>query len=161
MTNDELAGTDDWLPPHSHEPNPSSPTGDPSISIVDGENTFSLHPEDLGNHPQILVDNCYILSTGHGTSGPFTFGGVTLAGLLAHFHPGSWQAVHVISADNFQTRLYPAEVSAAADRPVLLALSVDGRPLSRDEGLVRLIVPQEKDDALRQVKWVREIRIIR
>jgi hypothetical protein len=35
-----------------------------------------------------------------------------------------------------------------------LALACDGKPLTRTQGLVRLIVPQEDDDALRQVKWV-------
>ena len=42
----------------------------------------------------------------------------------------------------------------------LLALEIDGRPLSRAQGLVRLVVPGETDDALRQVKWVSEIRVV-
>jgi hypothetical protein len=35
----------------------------------------------------------------------------------------------------------------------------DGQKLTRRQGLVRLIVPREKDDALRQVKWVGRIVI--
>ena len=35
----------------------------------------------------------------------------------------------------------------------------DGQPLTRDAGLVRLIVPSETDDALRQVKWISHIEV--
>ncbi|MCB0075748.1 MAG: molybdopterin-dependent oxidoreductase [Caldilineaceae bacterium] len=42
-------------------------------------------------------------------------------------------------------------------RPSLLAITLDGQPLTREQGLVRLIVPTETDDALKQVKWVAEI----
>jgi len=36
---------------------------------------------------------------------------------------------------------------------------MDGATLTRAQGLVRLIVPSETDDALRQVKWVGRIEI--
>ena len=42
----------------------------------------------------------------------------------------------------------------------VLAYALDGQLLSRAQGLVRLIVPSERDDALRQVKWVREVRVV-
>jgi hypothetical protein len=41
----------------------------------------------------------------------------------------------------------------------LLATARDGIPLTRADGLVRLIDPRETNDALRQVKWVAEIVI--
>ncbi len=101
-----------------------------------------------------------IVSTGHGTSGPFAFTGVALSRLIAHFYSGDWQAVAVISADGFGTRLYRAEIDALpAARPALLAYAIDGRPLTRAHGLLRLIEPNETDDALRQVKWVARIEI--
>jgi hypothetical protein len=32
--------------------------------------------------------------------------------------------------------------------------------MTRKQGLVRLVVPTETDDALRQVKWIAEIRVV-
>ena len=43
---------------------------------------------------------------------------------------------------------------------MLLAYTLDGAPLTREQGLVRLIVPSEIDDALRQVKWLAMITIV-
>jgi hypothetical protein len=37
---------------------------------------------------------------------------------------------------------------------------MEGQPLTREQGLVRMIVPSERDDALRQVKWVGKIVIV-
>ncbi|MEZ4676314.1 MAG: hypothetical protein R2932_18990 [Caldilineaceae bacterium] len=38
-----------------------------------------------------------------------------------------------------------------------MALTLDRQPLTREQGLIRLVVPTERDDALKQVKWVAEI----
>ena len=65
----------------------------------------------------------------------------------------------VMSADGFGARVSADELRRETARPILLALAANGRPLSRADGLVRLIVPGETDDALRQVKWVSEIRL--
>jgi hypothetical protein len=76
--------------------------------------------------------------------------------------PG-WQHVDVVSADGFGTRLLPAHLAGsdaeAEAPPIVLALRRDGEPLTRAQGLVRLIVPSERDDALRQVKWVARVEI--
>ena len=40
-----------------------------------------------------------------------------------------------------------------------LGLGIAG-PWSGAEGLVRLIVPTETDEALRQIKWVAEVRLL-
>jgi DMSO/TMAO reductase YedYZ molybdopterin-dependent catalytic subunit len=122
-----------------------------------------LTPEFLATFPCVEVSDCFIVSTGHGVSGPFTFGGVALSELLATLLPAglTWRYVDVVSGDGFGARLTPMELRAAADgRPVLLALTRDGAPLTRDAGLVRLIVPGEKDDALKQVKWVARIEVV-
>jgi hypothetical protein len=77
---------------------------------------------------------------------------------LTVFCPAGWSEVEVISADGFGNRVTAGELVAPHPAgPILLADEVDGRPLGRHEGLVRLIVPNEKDDALRQVKWVGRI----
>jgi DMSO/TMAO reductase YedYZ molybdopterin-dependent catalytic subunit len=66
----------------------------------------------------------------------------------------------VISADGFGNRIFAEELgNVEGQRPMLLATTVDGRPMTRAQGLVRLIVPSETDDALRQVKWIARIEI--
>ena len=97
---------------------------------------------------------------------------------------GAWRYIDLVSADGFGTRVTPADLSGegsaahmadasaavgeittgdaahVGDRPILLAYTLDGAPLTREQGLVRLIVPSETDDALRQVKWLATIRIV-
>ena len=68
--------------------------------------------------------------------------------------------MEVVSGDGFGTRALRTELTEPTPRPILLAHTLDGQPLTRADGLVRLIVPSETDDALRQVKWVAQVRII-
>jgi DMSO/TMAO reductase YedYZ molybdopterin-dependent catalytic subunit len=147
----------DFVPPHRHDPNPVPPSDDPTFTFQrpDGS-AVRLTVADLQALPAVAVPDCYIVSTGHGTSGPFTFGGVLLRDLLAAHLTAetTWSAVVVLSGDGFGTRLSADEVQR---EPILLAYAVDGRPLTRQEGLVRLIVPGETDDALKQVKWVERV----
>ncbi len=153
----------DPLRPHAHDPNPTPPSADPSFDLIIGETTHTLTMTDLQRRPLQTVDDCFIVSTGHGTSGPFSFGGVSLLSLLVDFAQPTLPeqgSVTVLSADSFGTRLTLGELRAATSRPPLLATFIDGRPLRRAEGLVRLIVPNEKDDALRQVKWVARIVLV-
>jgi hypothetical protein len=117
---------------------------------------------DLDALPQKQVANCYIVSTGHGTSGPFTFTGVSLLDFVqAQVEEGVvWSTVEVISADSFGTRIQADELRQPHPAgPILLGTGLEGRPMTRAEGLVRLIVPSELDDALRQVKWVGQIKV--
>jgi hypothetical protein len=151
----------DPLQPHSHEPNPHPPNLDPAFRLtVPGGVDWQITPADLATLPQTAVADCYIVSTGHGTSGPFTFGGVTLADLVAAYFNGSWLRAEIVSADGFGNRVLAKEVQpASSEPPILVATHIDARPMTREEGLVRLIVPGERDDALRQVKWISVIRI--
>jgi DMSO/TMAO reductase YedYZ molybdopterin-dependent catalytic subunit len=137
------------------------PEGDGSFLLIDGTGQQRYTPDSLKHLPQTHVNECYIVSTGHGTSGPFTFGGVRLADFLAVATSGhSIDFVDVVGADGFGTRLLRAEIEdAAPERSPLLALTLDGLPLTRAGGLVRLIVPGEHDDALKQVKWVERIAL--
>ena len=157
------AGEPDWLHGHPHEPNPAPPSPDATFTVrVDApapQAFQSLWPvADLHALPATTVSDCYIVSTGHGTSGPFTFGGVRLLDFIAHLGIPAWQQVDVISADGFGTRLTRAELRQdPPHHPSLLVYQRNGQSLRREEGLVRLIVPTEKDDALKQVKWVAEI----
>lgn len=151
----------EWVHGHPHEPNPAPPSTDATITLTlpDGQ-PQRLTIGALRALPFTEVPDCYIVSTGHGTSGPFIFGGVTLAALLAAFLPAdaNWESVDVISGDGFGARLQRSEVlDDAGDRSPLLAYVLDGEALTRQAGLVRLIAPTETDDALKQVKWVAQI----
>lgn len=153
----------DWVHGHSHEPNPTPPDADAQVNVCmrgGPERIFTV--EDLYAFPYAEVHNCTIVSTGHGTTGPFTFGGVCLAEIVARALPpgATWAWVDVAGADGFGTRLAPVDLEIAGnERPVILAYTKNGVPLTRAAGLVRLIVPDAVDDALRQVKWVSRIDI--
>ena len=150
---------DDWTPPHSHDPNPNPPGDDSAFSLYAGLQAFRLTSDDLAGLPQSTVNNCYIVSTGHGTSGPFAFEGVQIVELVNRYAKNAWVHIDIVSGDGFRTRLTRATLATMGERPALLALKIDGRPMRRDEGLIRLIVPNEKEDALQQVKWVSDIRV--
>ncbi|HHY54377.1 MAG TPA: molybdopterin-dependent oxidoreductase [Chloroflexi bacterium] len=153
----------DWVHGHRHEPNPHPPPGDATIRWSAAGQERLLSPAFLATLPRVEVAGCFIVSTGHGASGPFTFGGVALRELLATLLPAgfAWRYVDVVSGDGFGTRLTPADVLLTpAERPVLLADTLDGAPLTRAAGLVRLIVPTETDDALKQVKWIARIEVV-
>ncbi len=156
----------DWVHGHAHEPNPHAPPGDGTFAVVlpDGR-VQHVTVEQLRTFPYTAVHHCMIVSTGHGASGPYTFGGVLLNECLAQVLPGAgWRQVDhidIVSADGFGARLVPSDLdNSATNQPILLAYTVDGMPLTRERGLVRLIVPAETDDALRQVKWVSRIQLV-
>lgn len=155
-----------WVHGHPHEPNPAPPSSDPAFTLHVHQGQLAADPfwrcqvADLLMLAPTTVTNCYIVSTGHATSGPFAFTGVRLQTFLAHFlgAVSQWHTVDIISQDGFGTRLTYADLAQEPDaRPTLLAHTLDGQPLTRDQGLVRLIVPTETEDALRQVKWVAQI----
>lgn len=153
----------DWVHGHPHDPNPAPPSTDSRFRLRLPDGTERVYDvADLVHLPQTEVSDCYIISTGHESTGPFTFGGIRLLDFLGHMLAANlqWATVDVISGDGFGTRLQRAELEAdPAERPSLLALTIDGQPLTREQGLIRLIVPTETDDALKQVKWVGEIVI--
>lgn len=152
----------DPLAPHAHDPNPAPPSHDANFTMHLPDGTVRrIGPAWLRNREPVTIEDCFIVSTGHGASGPFAFSGVPLLDLVRLHWADSWTQVEVISADGFGTRARRDELTAPTSRPLLLAHSRDGQPLTRADGLVRLIVPSEEDDALRQVKWVARLRIIR
>ncbi len=144
----------------SHDSNPTPPDDDPSFEIVMPNGRFHVTVEALRALPGHTLRGAVIASTGHPAGGPFDLGGVTLRTLLAAYAPGEWSAALVISGDGFGTRVLAVEWLEKSERPILLAHTVDGRPLTRAAGLVRLIVPSETDEALRQIKWVAEIHLL-
>jgi DMSO/TMAO reductase YedYZ molybdopterin-dependent catalytic subunit len=152
-----------FVTPSHHDPNPSPPSADPTFLLIgpDGGET-GLDVSGLQRLPIATVTDCYIVSTGHGASGPFTFTGAHLADLLAaYLDPGQvWSQVEVISGDGFGTRVRREELETPGRTgQIVLAYVMDGAPMTRAQGLVRLIVPAETDDALRQVKWVSRIEV--
>ena len=123
------------------------------LALTNGR-THPISLPTLQQLPTTTISDCFIVSTGHGTSGPFTFSGVTLHDFAQAHMSGPWSHLEIISGDGFGCRVWAAEA-----KETLLAWGIDGRALTRREGCVRLIVPSEQDDALRQVKWVSEIRV--
>ncbi|WP_420643069.1 molybdopterin-dependent oxidoreductase [Candidatus Leptofilum sp.] len=154
--------TADPLQPHSHEPNPAPPTDDPNFKLILGNGrSQTITVQDLQQLPVTSVSNCFIVSTGHGTSGPFTFTGTTLLDFVTHFYQESWSELEVVSADGFGNRVFVQELHQPDPAgPILLAYEMNGEALTREQGLVRMIVPSEKDDALRQVKWVGRVKMV-
>lgn len=145
---------------HSHEPNPIPPGPDTSLQVLSPQGTcFPYTVPQLRQLPAMVIDHCYIVSTGHGTSGPFCFQGPRLVTVAHACGITAFRCVTVVSGDGFGTRLQAEEArNSAAGQAVILALVQDGRLLTREAGLVRLIVPAERDDALKQVKWVARIK---
>lgn len=162
MTEKVPEGDHDPLRPHSHEPNPEPPSTDPAFIFVapDGGQTL-ISPDELEKLPQTSLPDCYIVSTGHGTSGPFEFSGVSLLDFVRSQLPADsqWSQVKVISADGFGNRVMADELTnpRPPERPIILGCKINGRRMSRQQGLVRMIVPSETDDALRQIKWIGRI----
>ena len=152
-----------WVHGHAHDPNPAPPSAETTFVVhLPNGSRVTWEVADLYQLATTVVSDCYIVSTGHGTSGPFTFAGVRLQDFLAHVlaQNASWLYLDVISGDGFGTRLTPADLAQeTGQRPSLLAHTLHDQPLTREKGLVRLIVPTEIDDALRQVKWVAQIII--
>ena len=97
----------DPLRPHRHDPNPDPPGVDPAFIVTDAAgNDDVIDLSDLARFPRTTIPRYAIVSTGHGTSGPFSFGGVTLLDLLValdRLPAGSFQ-LEVISADGFGNR---------------------------------------------------------
>jgi hypothetical protein len=154
----------DPLSPHPHDPAPSPPSDDPTFRLLlpDGRVQMVMMA-DLRRLPQALATGCFIVSTGHGTSGPFAFGGALLRDLLAaHLSPEeAWTQVEVVGEDGFGARLHRQELEPiGGPGPILLAYVIDGVAMRRRQGLVRLIVPGENDDALKQVKWVSTVQVV-
>lgn len=153
----------EWLHVHEHDPNPPPPNDDATFVICLPDGTeIQVPPAKLEQYPLTQVFDAYIVATGHGTSGPFTFGGIRLLDLVTTHMPSdmTWEYVDVISADNFGTRVRAGELLArGSGQPIILSYRVDGQTLTREQGLVRLIVPSEIDDALRQVKWITRVEV--
>ena len=140
---------------HSREPNYEPPSDDPTVTIIlaDGAER-PLTVTDLQRLPVTTVAECVIV-TDHGPVGPYTFQGVALRDLAAHFGIGQ-AGVEIASGDGFGAQLTAGEMDSPI--PPLLSYGLNGRLLSRQEGLVRLVVPGDRANALRQIKWVSTVR---
>ena len=154
----------DPLAPHSHDPNPAPPSPGAEILLkLPGRPDETLEAAALSEFPRTSLKQQMILSTGHPATGPFDFEGVTLLDLLQQKMSLSSPdfVVEVVSGDGFGTRVQGGELfTPDPGGPIMLTDKIDDEDMSREQGLIRLIVPSEKDDALRQVKWIGKIRVI-
>ena len=149
----------DPLQPHSHDNNEVPPNDDPTITVVvpDGA-THLLDVAALQLLPQTTYT--YEYHTDHGVHGPYALVGVALRDLVDAVYSAEWQQAEIISADGFGNRVSAEEVYATKGNPILLCYQSDETLLTRQHGLIRLVVPSETDNALRQVKWVATIRLV-
>ncbi len=154
----------DPLAPHRHDPNPEPPSADPTFVLGRPDGTeIEVGVSQLQDLPRTTVPDCYIVSTGHGTSGPFSFSGVLLRDFVVSLlDPGQLGSqIEVIGGDGFGTRVQFDELSLPGRSSlILVAYAIDGEDMFRQQGLVRLIVPSERDGALRQVKWITRINVL-
>ena len=139
----------------SHHNNTTPPDDDETLYLLWEGGRLELTLSTLKTYPQ--TEYPYAYSTDHGDHGPYMLRGVALRDLIHAEVSEFWNEVEVKSADGFGNRLTKNEV--LAEPPPTLYYASDGEPLTRENGLVRLVVPSETDNALRQIKWVREVRI--
>lgn len=146
------------LNPHSHDNNPSPPDNDTAIRLIDPAGKQNIIPlgKLLKDYPQWTIPT-YTYTTDHGQHGPYRLEGVRLLDLIDQNLDLPWNQVEVVSADGFGNHLLRSELAPPKEDPVLLCTRSNGEQLQRQHGLVRLVVPSETDNALRQIKWVRQI----
>ncbi len=148
----------DPLQPHSHDNNVVIPGEDPTLDLFHGDGRLGSYTlADLAALPQQSLT--YRYTTDHGPHGPYELSGVALGELISAELATTLSEIEVISADGFGNRIYANELRDSSG-PILLCTHSDGAPLSRQHGLIRLVVPSETDNALRQIKWVKTIRLI-
>lgn len=154
---------EDPFQPHSHDNNPLPPDENTDISIFyNGELATRISLDELKTRFSQDGIPTYLYTTDHGTHGPYHLDGVALGSLIRALLPpeAKWEEVEVVSADGFGNRVFAHELEPAEpEDPILLCYGSNGKPLKRAHGLIRLVVPSETDNALRQIKWVREIRV--
>ena len=148
--------------PHSHDNNPTPPDHDLTLTLVRPNGTrHTITAEALRREYPTAEIPAYGYTTDHGRHGPYHLRGVALLTLIQQEVAEAWTAVVVLSADGFGNQLTAAELQNPDPAgPVLLCYESDGRPLGREQRTIRLVVPSETDNALRQVKWVREVRVV-
>lgn len=152
--------TSDPLQPHSHDNNEAPPDENLDLLLI-GPNgrEIPIPAAALPTYPQAIIPH-YEYTTDHGKHGPYKLTGVALLDLITQHITAAWSEVEVLSADGFGNRVFRAELETPTAAPVLLCTATNGRPLTRAEGAIRLVVPSETDNALRQIKWVRTIRLV-
>ncbi len=128
-----------------------------TVTLPDGSQQ-TIDVADLAQMKRSAVSYSFV--TDHGVHGPYRLGGVALSDLLTAVLPADMEfgRVSVISADDFATT-FDKDDLRPNDTPMLLCDSSDDQQLTRQRGLIRLVVPADHDDALRQIKWVRTIAI--
>lgn len=150
----------DPLNAHSHDNNIELPDYNGRIQLIH-PNGRTQTINDLSPYPIATIPT-YSYTTDHGRHGPYKLTGVALRDLLTtELATGTaWTQAEVISADGYGNRIWAKELQNNPADPILLCTHSNGRELTRQQGAIRLVVPSETDNALRQIKWVQTIRVI-
>jgi DMSO/TMAO reductase YedYZ molybdopterin-dependent catalytic subunit len=142
--------------PKKHHNNTTIPETNSDIYLELATKESKLSLEDLmTKYPQSVIE-AYTYVTNHGVHGPYRLEGVSLLDLIPEMF-AAWSSVEVISADGFANTLSKAELLAAKEPAMLYYLS-DGKSLEPKHGPIRLVVPSETNNAIRQIKWVKRIQ---
>lgn len=134
---------------------------EPTILRIENEKIFEIKTSDLAKLPRRTIN-----VKDHDV--PATFEGVDLRDVLklAAVKLGGNQLrgkelanfVLIEAADGYRAVFALAELDADfTDKIVLLVDKRDGKPLSKNEGILRLVVPDEKKHG----RWVRQIVAIK
>ena len=140
----------------------SSKTTETLLRVVsEDDKTFELKAADLAKLPRRQIKG-----KTHGGEEAM-FAGVDLREILKlagvkfgkdakGAHLNSFLVVE--AADNYRVVFAMSELEAdLTDKVILLADLRDGKPLSKEEGSLRLVVPDEK----KQARWVRQVTVLR
>lgn len=145
--------TDLWQP-HRHDNNETPPDEKLDIWLELPQQKICVWPTYWPTYPRHELP-AYTYTTDHGRHGPYRLAGVSLKTIIHTHWTNPFAAVIVISADGFGNRITSQELWADGGKQILLCDESNGRALPRTAGAIRLVVPRETDNALRQIKWVR------
>jgi len=152
------------LPAQEQQPAPDVAAGAPTqatieVTGIDGQGV-NLSLADLSKLPQHTVN-----VTEHGK--PASFGSVLLTDVLAKvalpvgekFHRTAASCYLLVEArDGYKVVFAWAELDATfMDKPIFLATTRDGKPLSGTDGPFQLVAPGEK----RAARWIRQVTAMR
>lgn len=152
--------------PNAAGANPVRPSE--SLTLIDCDGTkVTLSFDELCKMPQDLEERCVCAGESAGFVGIFDYSGVRLSHILekakasVNCRDNKRENLYVVfkGTDGYQVIASWTELTTTSDgKRVLVALEKDSKPLSEDEGKMRLVLPGDKWVG-RSVKWLETIEI--